>query len=94
MTNEPYILNADCMGDALACRHARIAGRPVHVNPPAGSGVVTPTYHYATAEDGLAAVRDAMENAPMVVTDDDLYRFRADGVAYRLPSGWIDPDRR
>ena len=94
MNNEPYVLDANCMGDAVECRRAFNAGRPAHVNPPMGSGVVMPTYHYATVEDGLATVRDAMDNAPMVTTDEELYRYRTYGIAYRLPEGWVDPDRR
>lgn len=104
---EPHILATDCKGPNPACRAAHRAGRPVHVIPPRGRfeivndrarkldpTLVLATYHFATAEDGMAAIADAIANAPTVATDDDLYAFRAAGVAHFLPVGWIDPTCR
>jgi hypothetical protein len=93
----PQVLSDNCTGRRgnRACRDAHRAGRPVHVIPAYGpTALVMPTYHYATAEEGIQAINDAMVNAPMVATDADLFRYRREGVAHRLPAGWIDPSRR
>lgn len=59
-----------------------------------GCHLVLPTCHFTTVDEGMAAIRDAMVNAPTVATDDDLYAYRAAGVAHFLPAGWVDPTRR
>lgn len=104
MTNDarisPTVLSDNCTGRRghRDCRDAHRAGLPVHVIPPlhdpAKPSLVMPSYHFATAEAGIAAINDALANAPIVATDADLYAYRAAGVAYRLPAGWIDPTRR
>lgn len=78
------------------CRAAYREGLPVHVIPTWSAdtpAVVLPSYHFATEAEALAAVEQA-QTAPLVRTDADLYRYRAEGVAYRLPVGWVDPSRR
>jgi hypothetical protein len=65
----------------------------VHIIPAPG-GPVLNTYHYATEADARAALADAEINAPIVTCDDDLARFRAENVSYRLPVGWCDPTMR
>jgi hypothetical protein len=98
---DPYVFPRQCTGRGgnSTCRQGYDDGRPWHVIPPVVDvakrpALVMPTYHYATIEDGVGSVRTAMATAPMVATDDDLYRYRAAGVAYKLPPGWIDPSRR
>jgi hypothetical protein len=56
--------------------------------------LVMPTYHYANVSEGVEAIDQAMNTAPTVVTDDDLYAYRKAGVPHFLPVGWIDPTRR
>ena len=83
-------------GGNKACRDAHRVGRSVHVIPNRGVediALVLPTYHYATEADARRAVADGWANGVDVVTDADLYRARANGEAYKLPSGWIDPSR-
>jgi len=53
-----------------------------------------PTYHYATVEEGVAAIERAKKTAPTVRTDADLYAYRAQGIPHFLPVGWVDPSRR
>lgn len=91
-----HIINAACSGPNLACRRAFKRGRPVHIIP-GGTGalaLVMPTYHYATEQEGIAAINTAIETAPTVATDEDLYRFRKEGTPHFLPAGWVDPSRR
>lgn len=107
--NGPEVLSPHCTGRVgnAACREAHRAGRSVHIIPPRSRYTIVddraqlldpililPTYHFATVEEGLAAVRDAMATAPTVATDDDLYAYRAAGIAHYLPVGWVDPTRR
>lgn len=92
----PIIINP-CTGDHPECESARLAGRPVHVLPRFDRDrptVVLPAYHYETADEARAVVAAAEANAPIVATDDDLYVYRTQRIAHRLPVGWIDPTRR
>lgn len=109
-TNEMPIkqIDLDCGGKGTnpACKAARRAGRPVHIIPgsrfdldptmcpPDGLTLVLETYHYATEAEAREAVAEAYATAPVVTCDADLYDFRARGIAYKLPEGWIDPSRR
>ncbi|NEB63514.1 hypothetical protein G3I61_28295 [Streptomyces diastaticus] len=56
--------------------------------------LIMPTYHYASEEDGRAAIEQAHETAPVITTDDELYDARARGIAHKLSAGWIDPSMR
>lgn len=93
------VLNEDCSGPNAACRAAHRAGRPVHVvaistlgeNQPA---LVMPTYHYASPDDGIAALNEAWATAPTIENDDQLVEYRRAGRPYKLRPGWIDPTRR
>lgn len=79
------------------CRAAIREGRPVHIIPAYEMGspaIVLATYHYETEADAIEALTNAWENAPIVRNDTDLYDFRHEGLAYKLPVGWIDPTRR
>lgn len=107
-TNEMPIkqVDHDCRGTNPDCKAARRAGRPVHIIPgsrfdldptmcpPDGLTLVLETYHYATEAEAREAVARAYANAPVVTCDDDLYAFRAQKIAYKLPIGWVDPTRR
>lgn len=91
------IIRDRCTGPNRHCRAAAREGRLVHIIPGHDLDndpvIILPTNHYATAQgarDALAAAADA----PIVTCDDDLYRYRAAGVAHRLPVGWVDPTRR
>lgn len=92
------VLRGRCNGPNENCRAAHRAGRSVHVIPGPHSAfheaLVMPTYHYATSADGIDAIYDALENAPMVDNDEDLKRYRTEKVAFRLPVGWVDPEFR
>lgn len=97
----PVVLSTNCTGPNPTCRKEHRAGRHVHVIPAAPSldagtrpVLVMPTYHYRTAEGGLAAIAKAMISAPTVATDDDLYHYRLEGMPHFLPVGWVDPTRR
>lgn len=97
MDTTTYRVEAKCTGRNPACRRARKAGRPVHLIPRTIKGrpsLVLPDYHFATVDEALTAFAVADATAPVVVVDDDLYRHRAGGVAYKLPEGWVDPTRR
>jgi hypothetical protein len=94
--NRSPIIYADCKGPN-ACRRASKAGRPVHIVPPrssSGLSVVLPTYHYATEREALAALELAEATAPVVTCDSELFLYRAQRIAYKLPTGWVDPSRR
>jgi len=98
-TPGPMVLNENCTGPNEACREAHSAGRPVHVipgfrDPFKQPALVMPTYHYATADEGLTAVANALKTAPTVKTDKDLFAYREAGVPHFLPVGWKDPSRR
>jgi hypothetical protein len=97
-TNErPTHITPVCKGTNRACKKAVREGRPLHVIPPAIDGqpwIVLPTYHFVNEEEALRAVLDAMRDAPLVTCDEDLYRFRAEGIAHKIPRGFIDPTRR
>jgi hypothetical protein len=94
--NRSPIIYADCKGPN-ACRRASKAGRPVHIVPPrssSGLSVVLPTYHYATEVEARDALALAEASAPLVTCDSDLFAYRAQRIAYKLPVGWVDPSRR
>ena len=109
-TNEMPIkqVDLDCggKGSHRDCKDARRVGRPVHIipgsrfdpdptmRPPDGLTLVLATYHYATETEAREAVAEAYATAPVVTCDEDLYDFRARGIAHKLPEGWIDPSRR
>lgn len=91
--------NCGGRGTNPACKAAAKLGLRVHVSPaPAdnigGQHLVMPTYHYATEADGIAAIEKALRDAPVVTTDDELYAYREQSIAYKLNKGWIDPTRR
>ncbi len=90
------IVRDRCTGPNSACRAAHRVGRPVHAYPVnhQGPALVLPTYHFETADQARTLIAEAAETAPTVTTDDDLHRFRAEGLAHFLPVGWIDPSRR
>lgn len=95
-TRSTYI-DHDCRGTNAKCKAARRAGLPVHIIPAAVDGepwIILPTYHYATAPDAVRALLDATRNAPLVTCDDDLYLFRRQHIAHKIPRGFIDPTRR
>lgn len=103
-TNDAPIQRLDhvCKGPNPHCRAAFKSGLPVHVIPnspvwerPADElTIILPTYHYATEREARQAVAEAHASAPVVTCDDDLYAFRARGIAHKLPVGWVDPTRR
>jgi hypothetical protein len=96
-TSRPAHIDTDCKGTNKKCKAARKAGRPVHIIPPAIDGepwLILPTYHYATELEAACAVVDANAHAPLVTCDDELYDFRARGIAHKIPRGFIDPTRR
>ena len=81
------------------CQMAYRLGRPAHVIPPPvdvrkHDALVMPTYHYRTVAEGVATIKSAIETAPTVETDADLYRYRKQMVPHFLPVGWVDPSRR
>lgn len=99
--SEPKIivLREMCTGSrgSEACKFAHKLGRSVHMITEYDSWVpslVMPTTHWVTVEDGIAAINDAWENAPMITTDAQLYEARALKIAHKLPVGWVDPTRR
>jgi hypothetical protein len=100
MTDLAYVLSETCTGPNRACRAAHREGRSVHVIPGSIRGradqpaLIMPTYHFATVDEGMGYIRDAWNTAPMVVTDEDLDRYRAANIAHKLPVGWVDPSRR
>lgn len=103
-TNETprhYWSHADCGGRGTnpACKKAAKTGRTWHVSPGitdniGGQHLVMPNHHYFTEAEGVAAIEAALEHAPTVRTDEDLYAYREAGTAYKLNKGWIDPTRR
>lgn len=92
------VLRSDCSGPNPACRAAAVKGRKVHVTTGQRSAfqeaLVMPTYHFKTSAEGIESIYDAWETAPLVQTDEDLDRYRAENRAHRLPVGWVDPSRR
>jgi hypothetical protein len=97
--NHAFVLNQNCSGPNPRCRAAYAAGRPVHVmprqvDPATHASLVMPTYHYATVAEGVASVNAAYASAPIVLTDDDLDRYRAARVPHFLQVGWVDPTMR
>ena len=93
------ILNVHCTGPNRECRAHAKAGKRVHLIPSMSvreqyGSLVLPSYHFATIEEGAAYIDNAVKTAPLVETDEDLYRFREQNIAHRLPKGWVDPSRR
>lgn len=96
----------ECNGPNAACRAAHKAGRTVHVTEAVGQfpvdqkfrslvpALVMPSWHFATAEEGIAALADARTNALMISDDESLYAARAAGLPHLLPVRWVDPTRR
>jgi len=97
-TLKAEVLDENCTGPNRKCRCAARNGRSVHVIPspmgPEHPALLMPTYHYATAEEGFAAIEAAYRTAPTVASDADLELYRCTGVPHILPVGWIDPTRR
>jgi hypothetical protein len=95
-----YTIDPNCRGSHPACRAARRAGRLVHIVPgwrvwdDAFSSIILPDYHFETAEDAVEFLDFAIETAPVVTCDEDLYDFRARKIAHKTPMGWVDPSRR
>lgn len=94
-----YWLNLECTGRGGNdnCRKGYRDGRPVHIVPKwdrETPTVILPTYHYA--DEGLAveALINATLHAPTVTTDEELYAYRLQRIAHKLPVGWVDPSRR
>lgn len=91
------VVASNCPGPNRACKAAFRKGLRVHVRPDYSlqePALVMPGYHYETSADGVEAIMHAAEAAPLVHTDEDLYRYRAAGLPYFLPVGWVDPSRR
>lgn len=91
------VLQSICSGPNRECRAAHKAGRSVHVieeHSIVEPALVMPTNHYRTSAEGIEAIHEAYESAPMVRNDEDLLRYRAEKRAYRLPVGWVDPSMR
>lgn len=91
-----YII-ADCNGPNPKCKAAHKRGVTTHIIPPYSRDtptIILPTYHYFDEMAARDALADAEKNAPLVTCDDDLYRFRREGIAHKLPVGWKDPTRR
>ena len=99
ITHPEYWIDTRCTGNAKACKRARREECHVHIIPrsdiadPEGL-LVLPTYHYSTVERAIAAYEDAKINAIKISSDAQLYDARQTERAYKLPVGWIDPDRR
>lgn len=86
-----------CKGNNPACVRGRIEGRPVHITPKWDKNKITTvlaTYHFATADEAIAELERADVHAPLVSDDVQLEMYREMKIAYRLPVGWIDPERR
>jgi hypothetical protein len=106
MTEIQYDVREDCKGPNARCWAAHKAGRTVHVIEATWKfprdlehrsivpALVMPSCHYATAEEGIAALKEARTYAVMIQTDADLYAAREAGVPHLLPVRWIDPSRR
>lgn len=100
MTQRKYFVWDVCdgrKGGNHACKRGFREGRPAHIISFASGDepiVVLPTYHYRDADEAIAAFNNAEANAPLIENDEQLYACRQLGVAYRLPTGWIDPSRR
>ena len=106
MTEMEYDVREDCKGPNAACRAAHKAGRTVHVIEATWKfprdlehrsivpSLVMPSCHYATAEESIAALKEARTNAIMIHTDTQLYAAREMGLPHILPVRWIDPSRR
>lgn len=93
----PLVMRAECKGSNAACRLARRLGRPVHLIPPYDAGapaLVLPDYHYASEAEAVAALEQAEACAPLIASDAELRTARQLGIPYRLPVGWVDPERR
>jgi hypothetical protein len=96
---EPFITpNCGGRGTNPACKLGRKQGKPVHITPPPFTPddhrLVLNTYHYATETDARRAYELAVQHAPIVHTDADLYTYRAEGTSYKLVPDWIDPTMR
>ncbi len=94
-----YWLHSECTGQFgnPACKKGFRDGRPVHIIPkwdPDTPTVILPTYHFADEGEAVEALIHATLHAPTVETEGDLYRYRTQGIAHKLPVGWIDPSRR
>lgn len=84
-----------CTGPNERCRMAHRRGLSAHVITDWSSlRLIMPTNHYATIDDGVAAIEAAKLTAVTIGTDDELYAARAAGVPHYLPVGWRDPSRR
>lgn len=106
MVEIEYDVRADCKGPNAACRAAHKAGRTVHVieatwkfprdaqHRSVVPSLVMPSWHFATAEEGIAALREARANAILIHTDAQLYAAREMELPHILPVRWVDPTRR
>lgn len=91
------VLHAECKGPNSKCKRDARNGRTVHMttwHDENHETLVLPSYHFETAEIGDEYIRNAWNTAITVKTDNDLYDARRAQTPYRLPIGWIDPDRR
>jgi hypothetical protein len=95
------VITEDCSGPNRACRKAHREGRTVHMSNSAqahidGRGrLVMPTYHYATVEEGTAAIRAALVDAVTVSSDEEWLRLESEGaVPFRTRPGMNHPTRR
>lgn len=95
------IIWTDCNGPNRACKKAHAEGRTVHVIEDPSTADITngrlimPTYHYATAEEGIAAIKDAARNAKTVTNDEEWLALEAAHERpFRTRPGMNHPTRR
>jgi hypothetical protein len=104
--DDHQVLLERCTGPNTHCKKEHRAGRSAHVisdsdriwthrrNRKPIPSLVLPNWHFATVEEGIAAVKQAWLTAVVVMVDEDLYAARAANVPYILRPGWVDPSRR
>lgn len=95
--NDRYMIDELCRGNNAKCVRGRLDGRHVHIVPRYEKDKITTVladYHFATAEAAIAELDRADVHAPIVSDDNTLEMYREMKIAYRLPVGWVDPDRR
>jgi len=96
------VTSVHCTGPNAACRAAHRAGRSVHVIPShhdpkqdTHGRLVMATYHYFTAQAGIAAVEAALRDARTVSSDEEwLETEAAHEVSFRTIPGVNHPTRR
>lgn len=95
MSLQITVLSHNCTGPNPECTRDARDGRTVHMIPRLHSGgLVMPSYHFASEEEGREALTQAYETAPTITTDEELHEARRQGIPHKLSPGWIDPSRR